>query len=76
MFADLLFALAIATSPAAAPSQAAANVDRTATSATPSCMTGPVRVRFRTQGGMVQIAANAIRIDGVDRPADGKARAE
>lgn len=76
MFADLLLTIAIVTSTPAIPSQATVHVDRAAMSAAPSCMAGPVGVRFRTQGGMVEIAANAIRVDGVDRPAGDKALPE
>ena len=72
MFADLLLTVAIVTSAPAVPSEVAVNVASVAASAAPSCITGPVRVRLRTQGGTVQIAANAIRVHGVDRPADAE----
>jgi hypothetical protein len=75
MLADLLLTIAIATSTPAISTEAT-TVARVAPSAAPSCMTGPVRVRFRTQGGMVQIAASAIRVEGVDRPADAKVQPE
>ena len=72
MFADLLLTLAIATSAPAISGERATTVERVVTSEVPSCITGPVRVRLRTQGGTVQIAANAIRVEGVDRRANVK----
>jgi hypothetical protein len=69
MFADLLLALAIATSPAPAQNQTAMTAEQLAASEAPSCMAGPIKVRIRTAKGSVQIAANDIRVDGVDAAA-------
>jgi hypothetical protein len=74
MFANLLLSLALFSgTPAIVGHSAVEKVENVAV-AGPSCITGPIRVRLRTQGGTVQIAANAIRVEGVDHPADAKAQ--
>lgn len=68
MFANLLLTLAFfSATPVPVDQPAVEKVENVAITA-PSCITGPIRVRLRTQGGTVQIAANAIRVDGVDHP--------
>jgi len=76
MFADLLLSVAIVTSAPAVPGAATVNIDRAAIGAGPSCIKGPVKVRFRTDGGTVQIAAHAIRVEGMDHPAEKEAQPE
>ncbi len=74
MFANLLLTIAIVTGPTANP--APARSDAIATTASPFSIAGPVSVRFRTPAGMVQVAADAIRVDQLERPANGQDRAE
>ena len=76
MFADLLLTVAIAASPLTAHSAASANSGRIITNAAPSCVAGPIRVRFRTPTGMVQVSADSIRVEGVDRTASDRTQAE
>ena len=74
MFTDLLFALTLITG--TAPDQAFANASRTVANAAPSCMAGPVRIRFRKPNGGSQVASSAARQDAIYAPADNGARPE
>ena len=67
MIADLLLAIAIASSPASGMTQTAQIPDPVAATTVPTAMAGPIHVRFRTPAGMVQVPAHAIRVDGMDR---------
>ena len=76
MFANLLLTLVLISGKPATVGHPAAEKVATAAVAEPSCITGPIRVRLRTQGGTVQIAANAIRVEGVDHPADAMVQSD
>ncbi len=69
MFSNLLLTLAFFSATPVPVDQLAVEKVENVAIAAPSCITGPIRVRLRTQGGTVQIAANAIRVEGVDHPA-------
>ena len=74
MFTDLLLALTLITG--TAPDQALANAGRTVANAAPSCMAGPVRVRFRKPNGGSQVASSAARQEAGYVSADDGARPE
>lgn len=74
MFTDLLLAVTLITG--IAPDQALANPGRTVANAAPSCMAGPVRVRFRKPNGGSQIASAVVRQEAVYARAGDSVRPE
>ncbi len=74
MLANLLLTFALFNGTPVLDGQPAMDKVENTAVAGPSCITGPIRVRLRTHGGTVQIAANAIRVEGVDHPEDARAQ--